>query len=136
MLRASAPSFPFSPLSRGEGKRIFICLRLRSPITRLTLRGIRPHLSPMTLPAEASAVLPYPVAAAAGTGIAVRIGIGPRLTHDAASALGMLAATPHVVCHAAYLIERLGYAASASRAAVRAARDQRHLDIAELFAFV
>jgi ATP-dependent DNA helicase DinG len=48
----------------------------------------------------------------------------------------MLAATPHVVCHAAYLIERLGYAASASRAAVRAARDQRHLDIAELFAFV
>jgi ATP-dependent DNA helicase DinG len=51
-------------------------------------------------------------------------------------ALSQLAETPHLVCHAAFLIERLGFAANASRAAVRAAREQRHYDLAELFAFV
>src|SRR6476661_452014 len=90
----------------------------------------------MTLPAAAPASLPFPVAVAAGTGIAVRAGTAPRRIHDAAGALALLAATPHGVCHAAYLIERLGHAAAAPRAAIRAARDQRHLDIAELFAFV
>ena len=89
----------------------------------------------MTLPAQAPATLPYPVAAAAGTGIAVRAGAEPPVIYDAPTGLAALAAAPHVVCHAAYLVERLGYAASAPRAAIRAARDQRHLDIAELFAF-
>src|SRR5689334_10402543 len=71
--------------------------------------GFRRHLSPMPLPAPAPVTLPFPVAAAAGTGVAVRIGSRPLETHDAASALDMLAAAPHVLCHAAYLIERLGY---------------------------
>jgi len=51
-------------------------------------------------------------------------------------ALAALAATPHLICHSAFLIERLGAAAQAPRAAVRAAREQRHHDVAELFAFV
>ena len=50
-------------------------------------------------------------------------------------ALERLTATPHLICHSAFLIERLGIAAQASRAAIRAARDQRHFDVAELFAF-
>ena len=43
---------------------------------------------------------------------------------------------PHLICHAAFLVERLGLAAGAPSAAVRAAREQRHFDVAELFAFV
>ena len=38
-----------------------------------------------------------------------------------AEALRALAGTPHLVCHAGFLIERLGHAASASRSDVRAA---------------
>ena len=64
----------------------------------------------MTLPAQAPATLPYPVAAAAGTGIAVRAGAEPPVIYDAPTGLAALAAAPHVVCHAAYLVERLGYA--------------------------
>ena len=50
-------------------------------------------------------------------------------------ALQQLAAQPHLICHSAFFIERLGVAAQATRAQVRAAREQKHLDIAELFAF-
>ncbi len=52
------------------------------------------------------------------------------------AALARLAAEPHLVCHATFLIERLGFAAGAPRSAIRAAREQRHFDVAELFAFV
>ena len=55
---------------------------------------------------------------------------------EPAHALVALAATPHLICHSAFFIERLGIAAQASRSAVRAAREQRHHDVAELFAFV
>jgi ATP-dependent DNA helicase DinG len=55
---------------------------------------------------------------------------------DPAEALALLAAAPHLLCHSAFLIERLGVAAQAPRGIVRAARDQRHYDVAELFAFV
>ncbi|MCA3554663.1 ATP-dependent DNA helicase [Aestuariivirga sp.] len=55
---------------------------------------------------------------------------------EPAHALAALAEEPHLICHSVYLIERLGVAAQAPRAAVRAAREQRHLDVAELFAFV
>jgi ATP-dependent DNA helicase DinG len=51
-------------------------------------------------------------------------------------ALAALAAKPHLICHSAFFIERLGIAAQAARGAVRAAREQRHFDVAELFAFV
>ena len=47
----------------------------------------------------------------------------------------MLAKTPHLICHAAYVIDRLGFAGGASRAAIRQAREVRHFDVAELFAF-
>ena len=55
---------------------------------------------------------------------------------EPAEALAHLAERPHLVCHATFLIERLGFAAGAPRGAVRAAREQRHCDVAELFAFV
>ena len=58
------------------------------------------------------------------------------VTMEPAHALAALAATPHLICHSAFLIERLGVAAQAQRATVRAAREQRHFDVAELFAFV
>lgn len=51
-------------------------------------------------------------------------------------ALARLAERPHLICHAAFLTERLGLAANAGRAAIRAAQGQRHFDLAELFAFV
>ena len=40
---------------------------------------------------------------------------------EPAHALAALAATPHLLCHSAFFIERLGVAAQAPRAAVRAA---------------
>lgn len=55
---------------------------------------------------------------------------------EPAHALAALAETPHLICHSAFFIERLGVASQAPRAAVRAAREQRHFDVAELFAFV
>ncbi|MFO1034018.1 MAG: ATP-dependent DNA helicase [Hyphomicrobiales bacterium] len=53
-----------------------------------------------------------------------------------AAALAALAAGPHLVCHAGFLIERLGFAAGAKRGDIRAALEQKHFDVAELFAFV
>ncbi|MGH6820054.1 MAG: hypothetical protein ACREDU_04245, partial [Methylocella sp.] len=55
---------------------------------------------------------------------------------SAEEGLARLAETPHLLCHATFLIERLGHASSTSRAAIRAAREQKHFDVAELFAFV
>ena len=55
---------------------------------------------------------------------------------EPAEALARLSEQPHLICHATFLIERLGFAAGAPRSAVRAAREQLHFDVAELFAFV
>src|SRR5690348_7781827 len=54
----------------------------------------------------------------------------------AADGLARLAEVPHLLCHSAFVIERLGFAAEASRSLIRRAREQKHLDVAELFAFV
>ena len=54
----------------------------------------------------------------------------------AASALARLSAAPHLVCHAGFLIERLAQQAAAPKSLSRAAREQKHFDVAELFAFV
>jgi ATP-dependent DNA helicase DinG len=54
----------------------------------------------------------------------------------AAQGLDALAKAPFLICHATFLIDRLAFAAGAAKAAVRAAREQKHLDVAELFAFV
>jgi ATP-dependent DNA helicase DinG len=70
--------------------------------------------------------------------IAVASGMGAIIggePMEPAHALERLAAAPHLICHSAFLIERLGVAAQASRAQIRAAREQRHFDVAELFAF-
>ena len=48
----------------------------------------------------------------------------------------LLGQRPHLICHATFLIDRLAFAASAPKAAARAAKEQKHLDVAELFAFV
>ncbi|MGI9462944.1 MAG: ATP-dependent DNA helicase, partial [Aestuariivirgaceae bacterium] len=53
----------------------------------------------------------------------------------ASDALARLIAAPHVVCHAGFLISRLSFAAGSARDEAAAARAQRHLDAAELFAF-
>src|SRR4051812_12874830 len=72
-----------------------------------------------------------PLATALGQGAMVA---GERL--GAAPALARLAAIPHLICHSAFLIERLGAQAQAPKSLIRAAREQRHFDAAELFAFV
>lgn len=73
-----------------------------------------------------------PAAALAGVALAVAPSVGV----SARDGIARLAATPHLVCHAAFLAERLGFAAAAPRAAIRAAREQKHFDVAELFVFV
>ncbi|MFN4143825.1 ATP-dependent DNA helicase [Aestuariivirga sp.] len=70
---------------------------------------------------------------AVASGMGAIIGGDPM---EPAHALAALAQRPHLLCHSAFLVERLGVAAQAPRTAVRQARDQRHLDVAELFAFV
>lgn len=67
-------------------------------------------------------------------GIALKLGPNKRL--EAAEALTHLIREPHLLCHSAFVIERLGFAAEAPRAVIRQAREQKHLDVAELFAFV
>jgi ATP-dependent DNA helicase DinG len=53
-----------------------------------------------------------------------------------AAGLARLAASPHLVCHATFMAERLALAAGAPRSHARRALEQKHLDVAELFAFV
>ena len=70
---------------------------------------------------------------------AAAVGMGAVISSqrlEPGDALARLATAPHLICHATFLIERLGFAANAPRSTIRAARDQRHLDVAELFAFV
>ncbi|MBC8036188.1 MAG: ATP-dependent DNA helicase [Rhizobiales bacterium] len=67
-------------------------------------------------------------------GVSLYTGAGERLTAE--EGLARLASAPHLVCHAAFLIERLGNSSPVPRGTVRAAREQKHLDLAELFAFV
>ncbi len=51
-------------------------------------------------------------------------------------ALDHLPRQPHLVCHAGFLINRLGLAARANAQLVKAAAETEHFDLAELFAFV
>src|SRR6266508_2228113 len=53
-----------------------------------------------------------------------------------AEALARLAGLPHLLCHTVFIADRLAFAGDAPRALARAAREQRHFDVAELFAFV
>lgn len=67
-------------------------------------------------------------------GVALKLGNGKRL--EAGEALTHLIREPHLLCHSAFIVERLGIAAEAPRTVIRQAREQKHLDLAELFAFV
>ncbi len=69
---------------------------------------------------------------------AIGQGYGARLGNEKlepAVALKRLAAAPHLTCHTGFLVERLAQAANERRNEARAALEQRHLDVAELFAF-
>ena len=57
-------------------------------------------------------------------GIALKLGPGRRV--EAAEALTHLIREPHLICHSAFVIERLGFAAEAPRAVIRQAREQKH----------
>jgi ATP-dependent DNA helicase DinG len=70
----------------------------------------------------------FPKAFSLGTGAAID---GAPLS--AAAALKRLAAEPHLLCHQGFLIARLQIASERKEAA---AWEQKHLDVAELFAFV
>src|SRR5947209_12665010 len=76
-----------------------------------------------------------PAAALSGVSLLVESDDGP-LCLNAGEALARLARGPHLVCHAAFTADRLALAGDAPRGLVRAAREQRHFDVAELFAFI
>ena len=66
-------------------------------------------------------------------------GQGALLNHTAVSphaALMALSGQTHLLCHAGFLMARLAQAADAKPDLARTALGQRHLDVAELFAFV
>jgi ATP-dependent DNA helicase DinG len=66
-------------------------------------------------------------------GVSARRDAGELVAAD--KALKALAAAPHLVCHAGYLVGRLALVAQVPQPVVREAREQAHLDICELFAF-
>jgi ATP-dependent DNA helicase DinG len=68
-----------------------------------------------------------------GTGLGA-LAAGERLLP--AAALKRLAAAPHLTCHTGFLAERLALAAGSTRKDTRAALEQRHFDVTELFSFV
>ncbi|HUE46792.1 MAG TPA: ATP-dependent DNA helicase [Aestuariivirgaceae bacterium] len=78
-----------------------------------------------------------------GLAVAVLDGVGalvagpgqPVVRLEAGPALERLQGAPHLVCHAGYLVDRLALVAEAPRGFAARAREQRHLDLAELFAF-
>ncbi|MEM1199306.1 MAG: hypothetical protein AAGI06_08365, partial [Pseudomonadota bacterium] len=55
---------------------------------------------------------------------------------DAKSALDQLSRGPHLICHAGFLVRRLAFVCEAGQAMQRSCLEQRHLDLAELCAFV
>jgi ATP-dependent DNA helicase DinG len=85
-----------------------------------------------------SAKIPSPVLAASakGTELVLETTAGQVLALGAGEGLAQLAARPHLVCHAPYLIDRLALIAEASRELRRSAHQMRHFDLAELFLFV
>ncbi len=73
----------------------------------------------------------HPTAIGAGLGAV----IGDE-TLSPMAALKQLAGAPHLTCHTGFLVERLAFASDAAQTIKFAALEQRHLDVAELFAFV
>ena len=80
--------------------------------------------------------IPHPVAVIDGIDAIIYGADGVPRRLDASTAINALSEQPHLLCHAAYLTSRIGVVSAAGDSLVTAARAQRHLDIAELFAFV
>jgi ATP-dependent DNA helicase DinG len=76
-----------------------------------------------------------PAAALSGVGLLAETDHGA-FALSAERALAELARAPHLLCHAAFIADRLALAGEMPRGMARAAREQRHFDVAELFAFV
>ena len=72
-----------------------------------------------------------PAIVMAGTGVLA--GDGRRLSAE--EGLRRLASDQHLICHSSFLIERLAAAANGAKTLSRTAKEQRHFDVAELFAF-
>ena len=82
-----------------------------------------------------SAVDDIAIAVLDGVGALVAEPEHPAVRLEAKAALERLQRAPHLVCHAGYLVDRLALVADAPRGVAGRAREQRHLDLAELFAF-
>ncbi len=80
---------------------------------------------------DVDALFPVPAAVLDGVSLALA---GRRF--DAAEGLQALARKPALVCHLSFLVDRLALIAEAPRLLARQARERKHLDVAELFAFV
>lgn len=76
-----------------------------------------------------------PAATFSGVNLLVESDDGVRRLNSG-EALARLAEAPHLICHAGFTIDRLALAGDAPRQLIRAAREPRHFDLAELFAFV
>lgn len=70
-----------------------------------------------------------------GVSAAVKNTDGTLTTLSAPDALAQLAQRPHLICHSAFVLNRLARIAQASDAQFQAARNQAHFDLAELYAF-
>lgn len=82
------------------------------------------------MPIETSTLLPAP-AVLEGVTLCVA-----ERRMNAADGLALLARHPVMLCHASFVIDRLALIAEAPRGLARQAREQKHFDVAELFAFV
>ena len=89
---------------------------------------------PMSLSSELLFPQSLTAPAAVLDGVVLKLDNGRRL--EAGEALTHLIREPHLLCHSAFVVGRLGFAAEAQRNLIRQAREQKHLDVAELFAFV
>ncbi|MEM7424797.1 MAG: ATP-dependent DNA helicase [Pseudomonadota bacterium] len=78
----------------------------------------------------------YPVMVLSGVSALIAPAGGETESVDATSALERLSSQPHLVCHSAFLVRRLAFVCNAGSERQRACLEQRHLDLAELFAFV
>jgi len=84
---------------------------------------------------DGTADLPQVMVLEGVSALLIPAGAKPQVLEPAA-ALKALGERPHVVCHAGYLVNRLALAAQVPQNVVRTAREQSHLDVCELFAFV
>ena len=76
-----------------------------------------------------------PIAAIDGAGLVIQATDGQMVKLSADAALEALSGGPYLICHAAYIIGRLGFAGQRKAAALSQAARQPHFDLAELFAF-